>query len=77
MSDDHPAPPHNPHSLDGHTDPIIQQAAYGLRVWEQLKQSEPHESAFHAVAELTAEDLRAIVAYHLLAWQQKVDKTGR
>ena len=75
IRDDEPAQLNEPHSLAGHADPIIQHAAYGLRVWEQLKQIEPHESAFHGVAELKEEDLRAVVAYHLLAWHQAVDKT--
>ena len=73
MSDHQPAPPDNPHSLDGHSDPIIQHAAYGLRVWEQLKQIEPHDRAFHAVAELKEEDLRAVVTHHLFRWHQEMD----
>ena len=76
MSDDPLAPPSDSHSLNGHTDPIIQHAAYGLRVWEQLKQIEPHDRAFHAVAELKEEDLRAVVTHHLFAWHQEVDKLG-
>ncbi len=68
--------PSDSHSLNGHTDPIIQHAAYGLRVWEQLKQIEPHDRAFHAVAELKEEELRAVVTHHLFAWHQEVDKLG-
>ena len=74
MSDDHSAPSSYLNSLNGHTDPIIQHAAYGLRVWSQLKQIEPHEQAFHAVAELTETDLRAVVTHHLFAWHQGVEK---
>jgi hypothetical protein len=64
------ARPNESDSIAGHEDPIIKRAAFGLRVWGQLKQIEPRESAFHAVAELEASDLRAVVFYHLLASQQ-------
>ena len=67
----HARAPSHYDSLNGHTDPIIQHAAYGLRVWAQLKQIEPHERAFHAVAELKEEDLRAVVTHHLFAWHQR------
>jgi hypothetical protein len=77
MSDDPPAPPSYSDSLNGHTDPIIQHAAYGLRVWAQLKQIEPHERAFHAVAALQEEDLRAVVTHHLFAWHQKAGMAER
>jgi hypothetical protein len=57
-------------SLAGHDDPVIQQAALGLRLWGRLKQIESPEQAFHAVAELDTEDLRAVVTHHLFAWHQ-------
>jgi hypothetical protein len=65
-----PARPNESDLIAGHEDPIIKHAAFGLRVWGQLKQIEPRESAFHAVTELEANDLRAVVFYHLLASQQ-------
>ena len=76
MSEDHPTPPSYADSLNGHTDPVIQHATYGLRVWAQLKQIEPHERAFQAVAELKEEDLRAVVTHHLFAWHQEVGTAG-
>ena len=52
LSDDPTSPDGGRDSLAGHDDPIIQQAALGLRLWGRLKQIEPPEKAFHAVADL-------------------------
>jgi hypothetical protein len=41
-----------------------------------LKQIEPPEKAFHAVADLDTEDLRAVVTHHLFAWHQQADGGG-
>jgi hypothetical protein len=54
----------------GHDDPVIQQAAVGLRLWGRLKQIEPPEKAFEAVADLDAQDLRAVITHFLFAHQE-------
>jgi hypothetical protein len=71
LSDDPTSPDGDRDSLAGHHDPIIQQAALGLRLWGQLKQIEPPDKAFHAVADLDTEALRAVVTHHLFAWHQQ------
>ena len=77
LSDDPTNPDGDPGSLAGHDDPIIQQAALGLHLWGQLKQIEPPEKAFHAVADLDTQDLRAVVTHHLFAWHQQVGAAER
>ena len=76
-SDDPTSPDGGRDSLAGHADPIIQQAALGLRLWGRLKQIEPPEQAFHAVADLDTEDLRAVVTHHLFAWHQEAGTAER
>ncbi len=77
LSDDPTSHDGDRDSLAGHDDPIIQQAAVGLRLWGRLKQIEPPEQAFHAVADLDTEDLRAVVIHHLFAWHQQVGAAQR
>ena len=77
LSDDPTSPDGGRDSLAGRDDPIIQQAALGLHLWGQLKQIEPPEKAFHAVADLDTEDLRAVVTHHLFAWHQEVGAAQR
>jgi hypothetical protein len=72
-----PLRPSDPEPIAGHDDPVIEHAAFGLRVWGQLKQIEPRETAFHAVAELEANELRAVVFYHLFAWHQAPGETAK
>jgi hypothetical protein len=76
-SDDPTNPDGDPDSLAGHDDPVIQQAALGLRLWGQLKQIEPREQAFHAVADLDTEALRAVVTHHLFVWHQQAGTAER
>ena len=77
LSDDPTSPDGDRDSLAGHDDPIIQQAALGLHLWGQLKQIEPPEKAFHAVADLDTEALRAVVTHHLFAWHQEAGAAQR
>jgi hypothetical protein len=69
-SHDPPDPDGDRDSLAGHDDPVIQRAALGLRLWGRLKQIEPPEEAFHAVADLDTEDLRAVITHLLFARQE-------
>jgi hypothetical protein len=77
LSDDPTSPDGGRDSLAGHDDPIIQQAALGLHLWGQLKQIEPPEKAFLAVADLDTEALRAVVTHQLFAWHQQAGTAER
>jgi hypothetical protein len=70
LGDDPTSPDGDRDSLTNHDDPIIQQAALGLRLWGQLKQIEPREQAFHAVADLDTEALRAVITHFLFTHQE-------
>jgi hypothetical protein len=70
LGDEPTSPAGDRDSLTGHDDPIIRQAALGLRIWGQLKQIEPRDQAFHAVADLDTEALRAVITHFLFAHQE-------
>jgi hypothetical protein len=64
-------------ALPGHDDPIIQQAALGQHLWGQLKQIEPREQAFHAVADLDTKALRAVITHFLFAHHEASTAEGQ